>query len=265
MRVAKTITAALLAVGLVTAAPAAAHGGGGPGHRGAQAGSQYGGKVSSTIKTRIKRANRSLDRAGDYVDDGKGSSAAASLKSVNSNLTAAEKAAKRSLTGDNGPANAGAVLDADDNAIAELIGLFDGADDDTTAAVATGLDGVITQRDDLVAAIAALTADQQADYYDVLDDLNDSLADELDAIDQALADDTLTQAGADALNSAKTKITATQTTVKGLTDALDAADTGSAQNASDDSSDDNADCPGGGRQGDRGPRNGGDTSGDQST
>jgi hypothetical protein len=101
-----------------------------------------------------------------------------------------------------------------------------------------------------------LSADQQAEYYGVLDDVNGSVADELDAIDQALSDDTLTQAGTDALNSAKTKITATQTTVKGLTDALDAAD---AQNVSDGSTSDDGDCPGGGRQGDRGPRGGGQT------
>jgi hypothetical protein len=216
--------------------------------------------VSTTIKPRVKRADRSLDRAADYVDDGKGSSAAASLKSVNSNLTAAAKAAKRALSGDNGPANSGAVLAADDNAISELIGLFDGADDDTTAAVATGLDGVITQRDDLVAAIAALTADQQQDYYGVLDELSDSLADELGAIDDALTDGTNTSAGTDALNAAKAKITATQTTVKGLTDALDAADP---QNVSDSDSGGRGDCPGG-RQGDRGPRSGND-GGAQST
>src|SRR4051794_8537684 len=129
MRVGKTITAALLAVGLVTAAPAAAHGGGGPG--GHRAGDGYG-NVPSSIKTRLKRANRSLDRATDYVDDGDAAKAASALKSVTSNLTAAEKTAKRKLSGEYGEASAGAVARADDDAIAALTGLFDGADDATT-------------------------------------------------------------------------------------------------------------------------------------
>ena len=242
MRVGKTITAALLAVGLVTAAPAAAHGGGGPG--GHRAGDGYGGKVPSRITTRLKRADRSLDRAGDYIDDGKAASAAASLKSVTSNLSAAEKSAKRGLAGTNGPAGAGAVADAEDNVIGELAGLFDGADDDTTTAVATALDATITQRDDLVAAIGALAVADQADYYDVLDEIADATADELDSIDQALSDDTLTTGGTDALNSAKTKITATQTAVKALLTALDAADSGSAQNVSDSASGDDQPCDG---------------------
>jgi hypothetical protein len=242
MRVGKTITAALLAVGLVTAAPAAAHGGGGPG--GHRAGSEYGGKVPSRITTRLKRANNSLDRATGYIDDGKASSAAASLKSVTSNLSAAEKSAKRGLSGTNGPAGAGAVADAQDNVIGTLTGLFDGADDDTTTAVATALDATITQRDDLVAAIAALPAADQAKYYDVLDAISSATADELDSIDQALTDDTLTTAGTAALNSAKTKITATQTAVQALVTALDAADTGSAQNASDTSAADGQPCDG---------------------
>jgi hypothetical protein len=84
--------------------------------------------------------------------------------------------------------------------------------------------------------------------------LGDATADELAAIDEALSDDTLTTGGSAALNSAKTKITATQTTVKGLLSALDAADTPAAQNASDESGDDDHPCDG--RNGNRGSGSG---------
>jgi hypothetical protein len=206
--------------------------------------------VPSRVSSRIRRAERALDRAGDAVDDGNATAAAPALKSVNTNLTAAAKAAKKRVSADNGPDSFYAVTSAQDDVIDNVVSLYDGADDATVTALTTTLNGAISGRDDLIAAIAALT--DQSDYAFVIDDVGDDVTDEIASIDDALADDTLSDQAKSDLTDARAKLVATQTTVQGLA----SAQTTSADQPGSTAQADDQDCPRGGRDG--GPR-GGDT------
>jgi hypothetical protein len=68
MHLKRSIGLMALSLGLVAAGPAAAQPGGGHGH-GAHAG-RGGGDVPSRVAKRVKRAERALDRASGYADDG---------------------------------------------------------------------------------------------------------------------------------------------------------------------------------------------------
>lgn len=250
MQLRKTMLATALVVGLV-AVPSSAGARGG--HHGAGDRDWGGGDVPSRIQSRLDRADRSLDRAIDYIDDEEATKAQASLRSVNKNLAAALKSAKRRATTESGEASFEAVADAQHDIIEELTTLFDGADADLVTAVATGLDGSITGRDDLVAAIAALTAEQREDYEYLLESIGDDVDDEIEAIDEALADDTLSAEATTALNDAKAKLTATKAAVTAL---LPAATTPTSDGTN--AQGDDEDCPDrGGSRGDRGPRGAG--------
>jgi hypothetical protein len=240
MHLKRTIGLIALSVGLVAASPAGAQ----PGHHRGHNASAGGGDVPSRVAKRVKRAERALDRASGYADDGNDTAAASSLGGVRKNLAAALKAANKRVAAaaDNGPGAAGAVARAQHDVITEVSGLFDGADalvGDLNTTLNAGIDG----RDSLVAAIAALpTADQQ-NYVDVLSRIDNDVTDEIDGIDGALADDTLTTEAKDDLTAARAKLVATQTAVQGLLSGLDTSGT---QNASDTGS-------GGGCNGHRGP------------
>jgi len=249
MQIRRTLTAALLGASLVAAAPAVADAG--PGHhgRGGDQGASFDrSEVPSRIASRIKRADRALDRASDAVDDGNASGAASALKAVRSNLAAAEKAAKRRAATDNGPDAFYVVVREENKVIEEVASLYDGADDATVAALTETLNAAIDGRDGLIAAIPAAS---QSDYSFVYERVGDDVADEIEAIDEALADDTLSdQAKAD-LNAARAKLVATQSVVQPLA-------TSSSQTVADESgssSADDEDCPRGER-GPRGPRGG---------
>src|SRR4051812_20819864 len=110
MHLKRTIGLMALSLGLVAAGPAGAQPGGHPGHgHGAHAG--RGGGVPSRVAKRVKRAERALDRASGYADDGNDTGAASSLGGVRKNLAAALKAANKRVAAaaDNGPDAAGAV------------------------------------------------------------------------------------------------------------------------------------------------------------
>jgi hypothetical protein len=119
-----------LSLGLVAAGPAAAQPGDQPGHGHRAHAGRGGGDVPGCVARRVKRAERALDRASGYVDDGNDSAAASSLGAVRKNLAAAHKAAGKRVAAaaDNGPDAAGAVAFAQDEVITEVSGLFDGAD-----------------------------------------------------------------------------------------------------------------------------------------
>jgi hypothetical protein len=236
MHLKRTIGLMALSAGLVAAAPAGAQQAGHHGHR-AGAG---GGNVPSRVANRVKRAERALDRASGYADDGNDTSAASALNSVDKNLAAALKAANKRVTAatDNGPDAAGAVAGAQHDAITEVSGLFDGADalvGDLNDTLNAAIDG----RDSLVSAIAALSAADQQGYVDVLSRIDSDVTDEIDGIDGALADDTLTAGAKADLNAARDKLTATQTAVQGLLSGLDTSGS-----ASDEYGSGGRDCPG---------------------
>src|SRR3954447_5819971 len=241
MHLKRTIGLTALSLRLVAAGPAAAQPGAHHGH-GAQAG-RGGGDVPSRVAKRVKRAERALARASGYADDGNDAAAASSLGGVRKNLAAASKAAGKRVAAaaDNGPDAAGAVSGAQHDAITEVSGLFDGAgalvgDLDTT------LNAAIDGRDSLVATIGALSTADQQDYVDVLQRIDSDVSDEIDGIDEALSDDTLTNDAKDDLTAARAKLVATQTAVQGLLSRLDTSDSASA-----DARDDNGprgDCDG---------------------
>src|SRR3954447_772004 len=191
MHLKRTIGLTALSLRLVAAGPAAAQPGAHQGH-GAQAG-RGGGDVPSRVAKRVKRAERALDRASGYADDGNDTSAASALNAVDKNLAAALKAANKRVAAaaDNGPDAAGAVAGAQHDVITEVSGLFDGADA-LVGDLNDSLNGAIDGRDSLVAAIAALSADDQQDYVRVLEAIDSDVSDEIDGIDEALSDDTLT-------------------------------------------------------------------------
>jgi hypothetical protein len=219
MHLKSTLGLMALSVGLVAAAPAGAQ----PGHHhGDQAGRGGGGDVPTRVAKRIKWAERALDRASGYADDGNDAAATTALKAVSKNLAAATKSVNKKMAAgaDNGPDAAGAVAHADDDVISEVSGLFDGADA-LVDPLNTTLNDAIDGRDSLVAAIAALSADDQHDYFDVLERIDRDVSDEIDGIDEALSDDTLTDDAEADLTAAKGKLSATQTAVEGLLANLD--------------------------------------------
>lgn len=255
MHLRRTLTTALLGASLVAAAPAVATAG--PGHRGGdeRRGSAQGydrSELPSRIASRLGRAQRALDRATNAVDDGNATAAASALKGVRTNLTAAAKSAKRRASSDNGPHAFYAVAAGQHRAIGEIVSLYDGADDATVAALTETLNSAIDGRDDLVASIAALPADDQGSYEFVLDRIGDDVAGEIEAIDEALADDTLSADARAALTDARAKLVATQTTVQGLA-ATQANASAEPQHGSAAAGED---CPEGESGGRRGPRGG---------
>src|SRR3954471_8465661 len=172
MHLKRTIGLMALSLGLVAAGPAGAQGPGGHHGHGAQAG-RGGGDVPSRVAKRVKRAERALDRASGYADDGNDTAAASSLGGVRKNLAAALKAAGKRVAAaaDDGPDAAGAVAGAQHDVITEVSGLFDGADalaGDLNDSLTAAIDG----RDSLVASIAALPSDDQQDYVDALSEID---------------------------------------------------------------------------------------------
>jgi hypothetical protein len=249
MQIRRTLTAALLGASLVAAVPAVATAG--PGHHGRggdQAGQSFDrSDVPSRVSSRLKRAERALDRASDAIDDG--NSGASALKSVRTNLAAALKAAKKRAATDNGPDSFYAVAATQHNVVDEVVSLYDGTDDTTGSALTETLNAAIDGRDDLVASIPS---GSQSDYSFVAEAIAGDAGDEIDAIDEALSDDTLTADEQSALTAARAKLVATQTAAQALV-------TDSSQTAADgDSSSGSArdeDCP----RGQRGGRNGSDS------
>ncbi|MEA2472268.1 MAG: hypothetical protein QOE06_183 [Thermoleophilaceae bacterium] len=244
----KTLTLVVLVASFALLAPAAfAHPGqSGARHHGDNTGSRSGGysPAPSRVTTRLKRAARSLDLAQTRVDDGDNSGAISALASVRKNLASAHKSANArvSAAAANGPASANAVTVADDDVVTSTVSLFDGVTDSSVVnAIAQTLDGALTGRDGTVDAIAALTAAQQADYYYVLEGIDQAIDDEVASIDDALANDTLTADAKAALSDAKTKAQATQTKVKALLATLEA--NGTTSNQTTNSSGTGRNCP----------------------
>jgi hypothetical protein len=224
MHLKRTIGLMALSLGLVAAGPAGAQGPGGHHGHGAHAG-RGGGDVPSRVAKRVKRAERALDRASGYADDGNDTAAASSLGGVRKNLAAALKAANKRVAAaaDNGPDAAGAVARAQHDVITEVSGLFDGADA-LVGDLDTTLNAAIDGRDSLVAGIGALSTDDQQDYVDVLERIDSDVTDEIDGIDEALSDDTLSAAAKDDLTAARAKLVTTQSAVQGLLSGLDTSD-----------------------------------------
>ncbi len=244
---------ALIAGSLVTAAPALAQSQGGPPPGGGRGASDSQSAAPSRVTSRVRRAEKALDRAEERIDDGDAAKAVAQLSAVRRALASASKSAlKHVKTGDDaGPASVATVLAAEHDIVASTADNFDGQDGDVVTGLAATLKHALDTRDAAIAAITALSDSDQAAYADVLAEASSAQGDELDAIDEALSDDTLTDAAKSALTDARTQITATRKTVDARVTAL-----GSSSSQGDD---ENADgpCDGGGR----GPGAGGGSDG----
>jgi hypothetical protein len=215
--------ALVAAVASLAAAPAASaassH------HGGDQRGGARHSAAPSRVTDRAQRAAKAVGRASDAVDDGDAAKATAALKAARTNLASALKTATKHVTAadSSGPASADAVLAAQHRVASAVANLFDGQDSTTVADLATTLKAADDGRDALIASIAALTADDQADYGDALGAASDDVADELSDLADALGDDTLTDDAEAALTAAATQLKATQTALAALTTAGDTA------------------------------------------
>jgi hypothetical protein len=244
--------ALLAALCVVAALPAvaSAHGSGrgGDGPRGDGAGARLG-NVPSRVASRIRRADRATGLAEERADDGETAKAASQLKAARRNLASALKSSKKKIGSDSGPASLNAVAGAQHRAIDAAAGLFDGqTDGDLVSAIDATLDAAIAGRDDALAAIVAL--DDGSAYARVVDHIVKDVADEREAIAEALSDDELTDAAKQSLTDADTALAATETAAKA--EAAATTTTGSNYPADAAAGDDHGDCPGG--HGDRRPR-----------
>ena len=202
MSIRRTLVLTMLAVGLIAVAPG--------------------------VADRVARAERSLQRAQDKADDGDTAGAASALSSVRKNLASALKSAKKRVVAgnDTGPDAIGAVTGAQHDVIVGTAGLFDGQTDGSLVqSIADTLKAALDGRDEAIAAIAALPAADQSNYEYVLEQIDSDIADDIDAVDSALSDDTLTPEATAALNDAKAQLTASQTSVQALSASTSAAST----------------------------------------
>ncbi|HEX8064993.1 MAG TPA: hypothetical protein VF520_00550 [Thermoleophilaceae bacterium] len=215
----KILILAVAAASLALALPsvAAARPGGGREGRSARGAQGLRGDVPSRVASRVRRARRALERAEDRIDDGENAGAVASLASVRKNLATALEAAGKRISADNGPASFRAVTSTHHAVVDGTVGMFDGVDDGAVVdALATTLKASLDGRDQAVDSIAALSDDDREAYGAVLDSISDQTGDELEAIDEALADDTLTAEARSALSDSKAQAEATRTEVQGL-------------------------------------------------
>jgi hypothetical protein len=223
------MTFAVVVASLALLAPSAlARGGhGGPGDREARADGFDRSDVPSRVSSRLKRASRALDKAEERVDDGETAGAISSLSAVRKNLASAQKSGSKRISSnsDDGPAAAWALTNAQHKIVDATAALFDGVTDAALVdAIEETLDAALTGRDGTVDAIGALPID-----------------DEVEAIDEALADDTLTADATTALTEAKAQARATQTEVRALLTAIGSSSATSA--VAGEGGDGRRDCP----------------------
>jgi hypothetical protein len=240
--------AAIATAALALPAPALA----GPGHHGRGGGD---GDVPARIASKLRAAERALDRAQERADDGETDKAGRQLTAVRRNLASALKSGKRRVVAGNetGEPSAAAISRIDSHVVSGTVSILDGAQEPVVGATATTLDAALDNRDEVVAAIAALA--DKSGYEFVLEDIVDDTADEVEAIDEALTDDELTAEARAALEAARTQAEATGAAAGSQITAASAAQESDATVAADDEECDRPRAEGGRRLGGpRGPR-----------
>jgi len=224
-------------------------------------------KAPTRIASKLKSAERALSRAQDRADDGEAAGAATSLTASRRHLASATKSALKRTVADSstGEASAAAVIRTDHRIVGGTAAMFDGAGDTVVAAAASTLDAALDGRDSVVAAIAALDADDKAGYASVLERVVDQSEDELEELAETAADDELTAAATAALGEAATQVAATKAAAEAQLTAVenqdaDASDESDASYPTDGAGrGDREDCP---RPGSRRPQGGTDTQDD---
>jgi len=184
--------------------------------------------LPSRMSTAITRAQRSLDKAAEHIDEGEYTKAIVSLRGLRRNMYRADRAATRLLNapappedaeedGDetpSGPDAVIAVLGLEHDIVVGLAGLFDANSQGVVDALTHGLFRTLNARDRMLAAVIGLDPEGAgADYADGMADTVADYADEVDNLTEALQDDTLSAGGTRVLTTALAQVTATNTTV----------------------------------------------------
>lgn len=207
-----------------------------------------GSDASVRTEKRIDRVQLSLEKAVDAIDDGDEAKAADKLAAVDKHLGRALKAANRRLDTGKGPGSFGLVAETADDVALTSADAMDGAGDTLTGSLEGSLDNALDVRDTIVAT----TSSDEA-YEEVLDDIVNSSAEEVESFDEGIADDDLTVSGTAALTDASAQAAATS-------EAADAAAGAFASADEEETEESGEDCPkgeGGSRGGGREPRGGG--------
>ena len=220
------------AASLALAGPAAAERPHGDGPRGGPAAFEERGdfevRLPSRVADRIRRAMRALNRADERIDDGETAKAVAQLAAVRKHLASAQKSAARRADQPAGPISFDALTRAQHRAVLELASDFDGVTDgDLVDAIAQTLDAVLDGRDtaiDTIKSRAGGDGETAEEYAWVAEGIRESLGEELEAINEALEDDTLTDAARSALEAAKAQIEAQQASLASVGAAGEEAD-----------------------------------------
>jgi hypothetical protein len=225
-----------LILGLAFAAPAVAsaapgHAGKGPVARAAQE-SDDAPVLPSRVANAISRAQRSLDKAAEHIDENEFPAAIVSLRSLRRNMYRADKAATRLLAapappegeegGEEGAEEGAAtpvdsvvaVLGLEHQIVTGLAGLFDTTSQGVVDGLTHALFRTLNARDRMLGTVIGLDPEGAgADFADSMADNVGDYADEVANLTEALADDTLSAGGKTVLTAALAQVTATNTTV----------------------------------------------------
>lgn len=183
------------------------------------------GKAPARVVQKSKAALKAIDRAGERLDDNETAKAVSQLAAARRHLASAQRTAVRKLGGEQGPAAAAKLFGAQGRAAHHLAGMFDEQNGEAVTALAQTLGFVVDRRDALVAAIVALDDGTEARYAGLMGAVAGALDKEIESYDDALTDDTLTEAARTAITDAKTKATATKAALQARVAALTAPST----------------------------------------
>jgi hypothetical protein len=219
----------LLLFTLVALAPSAAgsaHGVLGAGVANAQEADDEAPAIMPKVKSQVRRADKSLDKAEDFIDDNDYAKAANRLRVARVYMYKARVYAGRLVStpvdeeGSEGDAEeppytpvdtAQAVLDLESRGVLYSTDLFDEVTDATVnTELAKTLSASVNGRDALLKQIYALDPEAEgADFADSLPDLADGINLEIENMTDTLQYDTLRNQAKTALNSALPKVRAT--------------------------------------------------------
>jgi hypothetical protein len=167
--------------------------------------------LPSRVANAIGRAQNLVDAAGLAIDTGDTTKATLSLKSLQTAVLRADRAARRQMNAPAdpnaettpGPDSVIAVLTLEQSVITSLAGLFDTKSGAVVDAATHTLFATMNTRDKLLNAVIALPAEGAgADYADGMADTVAGYDDEVANLTEALADDTLSAGGKKVLTSA---------------------------------------------------------------
>lgn len=219
----------LLLFALIAIAPSAVgsgHGVPGVGVANAQDADDDAPPIMPKVASNIRRADKSLDKAEDFIDDNEYPKAANRLRVARVYMYKARVYTGRLVTtpvdeeASEGDAEeppytpvdtALAVLELQSRGVMYSTDLFDEVTDATiNTELAKTLSASVNGRDRLLAQINTLDPEEEgADFADILPDLADGLNLEIENITETLQYDTLRNQAKTALNSALTKVRAT--------------------------------------------------------